>query len=168
MLEHKEQDNLISETYSQLKRGRNPMWNHMCLKLSTEDDLDGSHFILEHREPSDAQAPFKTLVDLLPDQYPRWVVVNLPYQLASGREKSKIFLICWVPDTIKRATLKQSATAKTYGIMAMQDLKPRFEEVSFVLQANNKYDLDLSEVLQRCARYESDAIDLETSLERLQ
>lgn len=110
-------DPLINETWKELKRGIKPRWRYFVVKLSIEDDVENSVFELDHRAP--VGESYSSIFEHAPDQHTRWSVLNIPYTLVTGAKKSKIVFVSWVPDTIHRASFKDSARVKSFGVMAM-------------------------------------------------
>eukprot|EP00056_Hartaetosiga_gracilis_P018954 m.12476 g.12476 ORF g.12476 m.12476 type:complete len:169 (+) comp7222_c0_seq1:99-605(+) len=101
-------------------------------------------------------------------QQPAWAAISFPYKTTSGGIRSKFMYLSWAPDSLKRATFKETIRVKSIGIMQLGELSQAFAASGAKrIQANDLSDLEIDSVLSVAAKFERDEID-KSSIQRLQ
>ena len=94
----------------------------------------GTEIVID--EKVDYSELYSSMIEKLPSQEPRWIAANIRYKLKNGGERSKVAIITWVPDTITRATLKESARVKMMALNYSGMLKKACKGWQYQIQAN--------------------------------
>jgi len=89
-------------------------------------------------------------------------VVSIEYTTKSGFARSKLVYVTWIPDTISRATFKESARVKSTGLLQSGVLRSAFKGVGSYVEANQPDELEIGNVLERIARRDREEADLTT------
>lgn len=149
------------EHYAELNKCINPKWRWLSLKLTKDE----TQIVVEHAEPASTSLAdsHAALLALLPEQEPRWLVLNFPYRTTSGGRRNKIALVSWCPDTLTRPTMKESARIKMSAVTCFGSVKRACKGADCSIQANDLEDLSWSAVLAKVSRFERDAVDFEAS-----
>ena len=149
------------EHFAELNKCINPKWRWLSFKL-TEDE---TKIVVDHAEPAtnSLAESHATLLANLPDQDPRWLVLNFPYMTTYGGRRNKVALVSWCPDTLTRQTMKESARIKMSAVTCFGTVKKAFKGADCSIQANDIEDLSWSAVLAKVSRFERDAVDFAAS-----
>eukprot|EP00418_Pyrodinium_bahamense_P096329 CAMPEP_0179026736 /NCGR_PEP_ID=MMETSP0796-20121207/8673_1 /TAXON_ID=73915 /ORGANISM="Pyrodinium bahamense, Strain pbaha01" /LENGTH=183 /DNA_ID=CAMNT_0020722835 /DNA_START=77 /DNA_END=628 /DNA_ORIENTATION=- len=94
-----------------------------------------------------------------------WAALMLPYSTDTGGLRSKLLFLSWAPDSLRRATLKESARVKSSAVFQIGDLAGAAKrDGGRAVQANGREDLDLENVLAVAAKFERDTVVWESVL----
>jgi hypothetical protein len=96
-----------------------------------------------------------------------WALMLLPYRTTNGGIRNKLLFATWVPDTLSRATFKETIRLKSSAVFFSAGLKKAAaRDGAKMYQANDPSDLKVHAVLDTVAKFERDPIDV-ASVDRL-
>lgn len=151
----------VIEKFRELNSCLRAKWRFIILRLSDDE----REIILSHC--SDASIKLleshKYLLSLLPDQNPAWILYNFPYCTEGGGKRNKIAIINWVPDSLIRETLKESARVKMHAVSETGNIKKAIKSFDCSIQANSPDDLSYENIFSKISKFERETIDLEAS-----
>lgn len=146
------------DRFTELNSCLKPKWRFIMYRLS-EDELT---IFPSHCEPiSDHNNEHKNLIDKLPDQDPCWIAYNFEYRVQNGGKRNKVAIINWVPDTLVRETLKESARIKMMAVTRNGTIKGALRGAVCFIQGNCPEDLTFTKLLSKIAKFEREPIDYE-------
>jgi Cofilin/tropomyosin-type actin-binding protein len=123
------------------------------------------HYANNNDDDADNAPTHKDFVDLLPGDDVAYAIVNVRYAMHDGGKRDRLFFVCWVPDSLRRDTLRATAQAKAIGVMNASVLKRTFKVgMTATVQANDRDDVALQTLLERAQRREMCSIDITKSL----
>jgi len=102
---------------------------------------------------------YNSIIESLPDNDTRWLLINIKYRTMDGGERTKLTFVAWIPDSIRRVSLKESARVKTNGLFYSQCLKPLFPNVICFITANDFDDMKLDAIIQKASKYERERVN---------
>merc|ERR1711964_1741 len=87
-----------------------------------------------------------------PDNEIRWAIVDVKYSTVDGGKRNKVAFITWVPDSLTRATFRETIRVKSNGVMFSSLLKKPCKGYTRVIQANDLDDLEERAVIEKVSR----------------
>merc|ERR1719231_224526 len=104
-----------------------------------EFKIDGGKFVLEADEPK--EKTYEDFVNALPENEPRYAVVDFNYSTDDGRPQDKLLFIAWSPDDcgVKPKMLYSSSK---------DAIAKKLTGIAKNLQINDSGDLAESEILK--------------------
>ena|SRR3990167_1669409 len=147
--------------FDELNSCLNPKYRFIVLSLSDDEQ----EIFVSHKQDinSSIVEAHNSLLSLLPDQNPSWVAYNFPYLTVGGGKRNKVAIINWVPDTLTRGSMKDSARVKMMAVCCNGKVKRELKGAVCFIQANCVDDLKYDLVLEKISRYEREPIDYEVS-----
>eukprot|EP00727_Mastigamoeba_balamuthi_P009653 m51a1_g531 putative actin depolymerizing factor (163) ;mRNA; r:372475-373072 len=119
---------------------------------------DESSIVLHSVLPRNS--PFAEFESLFPDNDIRWAVLGVRYLTKCKGIRGKLLWVSWAPDTLRRASFRESARVKSSALSApssfLSDIRA---DLSTVMQANRPDDLSSANIFERASRFERDEID---------
>ena len=102
------------------------------------------------------------LVGAFPVDDVAWTMLHVPYTVGNGGgARSKLVFVTWAPDTIQRATHRETirvkSSAHTSVPRVLSDAVKTLGTLPY--QANDRDDLDAGTVVRRAARFELEPLD---------
>ena len=88
-----------------------------------------------------------------------WLLVNVEYRTMDGGRRSKLCLVRWVPDTLRRDGFRESVLLKQCGIYGEQTLRQIMPSVTTTIQANDFDAVTYDAMLVKASRFERESID---------
>jgi len=129
------------------------IWDFVIFRLSEDESHVGVHFTA-----AKGAHTYEDMLSFFEEQEPCWALVNIRYMTVSGGKRSKAVLISWIPDTLRRDSMRESARIKMQAVTVSGLLKASFREVQCFVEANSSDEASHAEVLARASRYELDPI----------
>eukprot|EP01113_Clastostelium_recurvatum_P028157 TRINITY_DN3408_c0_g1_i5.p1 TRINITY_DN3408_c0_g1~~TRINITY_DN3408_c0_g1_i5.p1 ORF type:complete len:165 (-),score=21.52 TRINITY_DN3408_c0_g1_i5:86-580(-) len=140
------------QMYRYIQRGQRYRW--ITFKLND----DQTSIVVDC--VGDTHSSFSSFMDSLPSQETRWCLFDIQFR-SLDTTRSKLMFITWVPSTIRRDTLKETARVKFNGVFWSSTLKKEMPAVVCSYQASDASDLAWDNLLSKACRYEKDPVDLE-------
>jgi len=138
--------------YKELQQAAS-LWDFVILKLSDDESQVGVHFTA-----SKGAHTYEEMLSFFPDQDPCWALVNIRYTTVSGGKRSKAVLISWIPETLRRVSLKESVRVKMQAVFVTGLLKAACKGIQCNVEASNVGEASHEVVLARASRHELDPI----------
>jgi len=92
-------------------------------------------------EEGDKDLTFEDFKNKLPENEPRYCVLDFHYETSDGRPQDKLLFVNWCPDTCGVKNKMLYASSK-------EALKNKLQGIAREVQANDMGDLDHSEVMR--------------------
>lgn len=145
------------ERYSELNRGVSPLWRYVLYKLN-EDETE---IIVDHCCPmsSTEEEIVKLWKEKISGQHPCWIVMTISFLVSNGGKRDKTTLISWIPDTIHRETLKESAKVKMMSLGCSGALKKALKGVVCYVESNTPDELSFDYLLTKASKHEREPVD---------
>ena len=138
--------------YKELQKATS-IWDFIVFKLSDDESHVGVHFTA-----AKGAHTYEEMLSFFTEQEPCWAVVNIRYMTVSGGKRCKAVLVSWIPDTLRRDTMRESARVKMQAVTVSGLLKAAFKGIPCFVEANSKDEASHAEVLARASRHELDRI----------
>ena len=144
------------ERFNELNRGISPQWRLIIFKLNEEE----SEIIVDHccDIKSSKDEILNVLAERISNQSPCWMTMKISYETKDGGKRDKTTMISWIPDTIRRDTLKEAARVKMVALGCASTLKKGLKGVSCFIEANSIYELDFDYLLEKASKHERESI----------
>ena len=141
-------DETVLQAYGEVSRGRLP-YAVFC--------FDGHCIYL--RSLGDAQFHWDELLANFSPEDICWVLLNLEYRTTDGGKRSKLCLVRWVPDMLRRDTFRESVLLKQCGVYGESTLREVMPMVTTTIQANDFDAITYDAMLLKASRFEREPID---------
>jgi hypothetical protein len=89
----------------------------------------------------------------------RWAILDFPYLTLNGGRHSKLTFISWVPDDLRRPSMRETIRIKSTGVFCSGVLRSQMKSFDCIYQANCIDDLQRTNILDKVFRFERDPID---------
>ncbi|CEL94944.1 unnamed protein product [Vitrella brassicaformis CCMP3155] len=114
--------------------------NHRYIIYSIKDNKT-----IEIEKQADKSKTYDDFLKELPEEEPRYAVVDVPYDTDDGRPQSKLVFFFWAPDTAKVKPKMVYASSKDI-------LKKKLEGLAKEIQANDVSELAYDNVVTELKR----------------
>jgi len=116
------------------------VYNEMKIKKTQKFliyKIENEKIIIEYQgDPSESYDDFKVK---LPENEPRYCVVDFDYSTDDGRPQNKLLFVFWSPDTSK-------VKDKMVYASSLDNIKKKLNGIAKVVQANDPSEVDRDEV----------------------
>lgn len=144
------------ERYNELNKGLAPHWRLILFKLNEEEsEIEVDHCCDIN---STEEEIHKVLSERLSSQSPAWIAMRISFNVQSGGRRDKTTLISWIPDTIKRETMKEATRVKMMALGCTSALKKELKGVVCFVESNSHDELDFDYLLQKAAKHEREPV----------
>lgn len=106
--------------------------------------IDDAKTIVPEAE-GEASLTYEDFLAALPENEPRYCLVDVNYTTKSGQDHKKLAFVNWCPDTCGVKQKMMYASSK-------DAIKKSIEGIAIEIQANDKGDVDKSEVQAKCLK----------------
>ena len=144
------------ERFVELNRGINPMWRLIIYKLNKEE----TEVIVDHccDYTSTEEDVKRVLEERISPQNPAWIAMTISFYVENGGRRDKTVFITWIPDTIERETLKESARVKMMSLSCSGALKKVLKGVVCFIESNTPDELSFDYLLQKASKNEREPV----------
>jgi cofilin len=114
---------------------------HRFIVYKIKDDKSA----IEIETEGSAELTYDDFLAAMPEDAPRYAVVDIPYTLPDGRPQEKICFFLWNPDTC-------GVKAKMLYASSKDSIRKKLQGVHKEIQANDRSDMELAEIVSELTK----------------